>query len=112
MTVQPIILDLTGKTPLSIEGKSTNGTVDLIIPSTRPLTEAEWDVLDEAVKVIEGLPKEERSDEDGEDEEMDEDDDEDEKSEGGRIIVICKSSCRYVPFVSAFYRVCRRSSHR
>lgn len=52
-SIHPTILNLTLATPPSITNIA-KGAVDIIVPCTYPLTEKEWDLLDEAVKALDG----------------------------------------------------------
>lgn len=50
-SIHPTILNLPLLTPPSIIN-SANKAVDIIMPSTYPLSEKEWDLLDEAVSAL------------------------------------------------------------
>lgn len=52
-SIHPTILNLTLVTPPSITNIA-KGAVDIIIPSTQPMTEREWDLLEEAVNALDG----------------------------------------------------------
>ena len=52
-SIHPTILNLTLATPPSITNIA-KGAVDIIVPSTFPMTEKEWDLLDEAVDALDG----------------------------------------------------------
>ncbi|WWD21977.1 hypothetical protein CI109_106465 [Kwoniella shandongensis] len=52
-TIHPTILNLTLASPPSVTNIA-KGAVDIIIPCTFPLTDKEWDLLDEAVDALDG----------------------------------------------------------
>ena len=52
-SIHPTILNLTLATPPSITNIA-KGAVDIIVPSTAPMTEKEWDLLEEAVNALDG----------------------------------------------------------
>ncbi|OCF59200.1 hypothetical protein L486_03702 [Kwoniella mangroviensis CBS 10435] len=52
-SIHPTILNLTLVTPPSITNIA-KGAVDIIVPSTFPLSEKEWDLLEEAVNALDG----------------------------------------------------------
>ncbi|WVO15753.1 hypothetical protein L204_103415 [Cryptococcus depauperatus] len=52
-SIHPTILNLALATPPSVTNIA-KGAVDIILPSTLPLTEKDWDLLDEAVDALEG----------------------------------------------------------
>ncbi|WWC67578.1 uncharacterized protein I206_101488 [Kwoniella pini CBS 10737] len=52
-SIHPTVLNLTLVTPPSITNIA-KGAVDIIVPSTFPLSEKEWDLLDEAVDALDG----------------------------------------------------------
>lgn len=51
--IHPTVLNLTLDTPPSI-ANIAKGAVDIIVPSTSPMTGKEWDLLDEAVNGLDG----------------------------------------------------------
>lgn len=51
--IHPTVLNLTLATPPSVTNIA-KGAVDIIVPSTVPLTEKDWDLLEEAVIALEG----------------------------------------------------------
>lgn len=51
--IHPTVLNLTLATPPSVTNIA-KGAVDIIVPSTMPLAEKDWDLLDEAVIALEG----------------------------------------------------------
>lgn len=71
-SIHPTILNLTLVTPPSITNIA-KGAVDIIVPSSQPLTAREWDLLEEAVNAIDGSW------------------DAPENQQGGGKIVICES---------------------
>ncbi|WVQ76734.1 hypothetical protein IAR50_006408 [Cryptococcus sp. DSM 104548] len=52
-SIHPTILNLGLATPPSVTNIA-KGAVDIIVPSTAPLTEKDWDLLDEAVDALDG----------------------------------------------------------
>ncbi|WRT65118.1 uncharacterized protein IL334_002060 [Kwoniella shivajii] len=52
-SIHPTVLNLTLVTPPSITNIA-KGAVDIIVPSTFPLSETEWDLLEEAVNALDG----------------------------------------------------------
>ncbi|XAO24733.1 hypothetical protein I312_103539 [Cryptococcus bacillisporus CA1280] len=52
-SIHPTVLNLGLATPPSVTNIA-KGAVDIIVPSTVPLTEKDWDLLDEAVIALEG----------------------------------------------------------
>jgi hypothetical protein len=52
-SIHPTILNLTLVTPPSITNIA-KGAVDIIVPSTQPMTLREWDLLEEAVNALDG----------------------------------------------------------
>lgn len=53
MSIHPTILNLSSPAPPSMTN-IVHSAIDLVVPSTVPLTEKEWDLLDEAVLALEG----------------------------------------------------------
>jgi len=52
-SIHPTILNLTLVTPPSITNIA-KGAVDIIVPSSQPMTLQEWDLLEEAVNALDG----------------------------------------------------------
>ena len=52
-SIHPTILNLTLATPPSITNIA-KGAVDIIVPSSWPMTDKEWDLLEEAVNALDG----------------------------------------------------------
>lgn len=71
-SIHPTILNLTLVTPPSITNIA-KGAVDIIVPSSQPMTVREWDLLEEAVNALDGSWGQT------------------EKQQGGGKIVICAS---------------------